>query len=134
MSSTMADPGNARVLKCTDELLAALRTTPVFQHFLEAEQSLETSPEIQARLRTLLDKKQAFEEARQNGKLEHNQLWEYRQAQTKLNEHPLAVEFSSCQRAVEAVLREINATISETLGLDFGQTVGRKAGGCCRGE
>lgn len=63
------------------------------------------------------------------------QTWSDETARTRLRtyqtrEHPVVREFTEAQEALGTFLQETNAAISETPGIDFGQTAG-SAGGAC---
>lgn len=122
--------GRSAVLGRTGEFVAALKATLVVQRFVAAEQCFRTDAEVQRILEDLQSKMQAFREAQQGGTLREEQVREVREAQARFYDHPAAQEFLQARDAVGTFLQETNRVISETLGLDFGQTVG-PAGGAC---
>ena len=118
--------GRENVLRRTDEFIEALRATPAVQRFAEASRRFEADQEVQSLMGTL----QRFQRAQQTGEVLGTRFQDVRNAQARLQNHPVVQEFLAARDAVGALLQETNLVISEILGLDFGQTVG-PAGGAC---
>ena len=127
---TSGNDGRARVRQCADEFIGALRATSVVQRFADAQRRFDTDPEVQALLETFQRRADAFQRAQQAGDVRPAQVREIRDAQTRVQAHPLVREFAEAREAVGVVLQETNLVISEVLGVDFGQTAG-PAGGAC---
>ena len=53
-----------------------------------------------------------------------------RDAQARLQRHPLVIDFVATRQAAQDLLRETNQEMGAVLGVDIGGSVGR-AGGCC---
>lgn len=122
--------GFGEVLERTRELVAALKAVPEVQRFTVVERRFRTDPELQQIMEELRQKTGAFREAQAAGTLQAEQVQEVREAQARFRDHPLVQEFSAAREAAGLFLQETNRTISEILGLDFGQTAG-PAGGAC---
>lgn len=122
--------GRARVVQHTDEFVRALRVTPVVQRFADAQRRFDTDPDVQALLARFQHLAGAFQRAQQEGTVGVAQVQEIREAQGRVQAHPVVREFLDAREAVGVFLQETNLVISETLGVDFGQTAG-PAGGAC---
>lgn len=118
--------GREFVLRRTDEFIDALKTTPAVRRFAEASRRFEADQEVQSLMGTL----QRFQRAQQTGEVLSPGLQDVREAQARLQDHRVVLEFLAAREAVGALLQETNRVISEVLGVDFGQTAG-PAGGAC---
>jgi cell fate (sporulation/competence/biofilm development) regulator YlbF (YheA/YmcA/DUF963 family) len=119
--------GRETVLRHTDEFIAASRVTPVVRRFAEATRRYEADQEVQA----LMEKLRRFQQAQQTGGALPAELQDVRDAQMRVRNHPAVQEVFAARDAVGAFFQETNLVISEVLGLDFGQTAGPAADGCC---
>ena len=117
-------------MRSADEFIGALRATPTVRRFIQAQRRFDTDPDVQALIATLQRRADAFRGAQQAGNVGATQVREVREAQAQIQRHPVVQEFASAQEAVGAFLQETNRVISDTLGMDFGQTAG-PAGGAC---
>ena len=54
---------------------------------------------------------------------------EVRDAQARLQRHPLVIDFVAARQAAQDLLRETNQEMAAVLGVDIGASAGR-AGGC----
>ena len=122
--------GHARVMQQTDAFIRALRATPVVQRFVGAQRRFDTDPEVQKRLETFQRLADGFQRAQQAGDARPDQVREIRDAQARVQAHPLVREFVAAREAVGVLLQETNLAISEVLGVDFGQTAGPARGAC----
>lgn len=127
---TIGGDGRSAVLERTREFVAALKATPAIQRFAALQARFQTDPEVQGILEGLQRKVDAFERGQQDGTLREEQVRAVREAQARFQGHPLVQEFFQTRDAAGLLLQETNRVISETLGLDFGQTAG-PAGGAC---
>ncbi len=119
--------GRAQVLQCTDQFIAALRATPAIQRFVEAERRFEADEEVQRLMETL----QRFQRAQRTGEGSVGDMLAVRDAQVRIQNHPLVQEFLAARDGVGGFFQKTNQAISEVLGLDFGQTAGPASSGCC---
>jgi cell fate (sporulation/competence/biofilm development) regulator YlbF (YheA/YmcA/DUF963 family) len=122
--------GRARVIQHADAFITALRATPVVQRFADAQRRFDTDPEVRALLETFQRLADGFQRAQRAGEARPDQVREIRDAQARIQAHPLVREFVDAREAVGRFLQETNLVISEVLGVDFGQTAG-PAGGAC---
>lgn len=118
--------GRENVLRRTGEFIATLKATPAVRRFAEASRRFEADQEVQSLMGTL----QRFQRAQQTGEVLSPGLQDVRDAQARLQNHRVVLEFLAARDAVGAFLQETNQVISEVLGVDFGQTAG-PAGGAC---
>lgn len=118
------------VLERTQEFVAALKATPAVQRFAAVRRRFGVDPEVQRIMGELQQNVDAFQRAQEAGTLREEQIREVREAQARFQGHPLVQEFFQARDAAGTFLQETNRVISETLGLDFGQTAG-PAGGAC---
>ncbi len=119
-------------LERSREFGKALKATPTLQRLAAAEQRFRSDPDVQ-RIREELQRHLAtFQRTQQAGTLQEGHVRGVREAQARLQDHPVVAEFLEARQAVSLFLQETNRAISEILGLDFAQTV-RPAGGACCG-
>lgn len=121
--------GFSEILERTRQFVAALKAVPAVQRFKVAEQRFRTDPELQRIMEELRQKMETFREAQAAGTLRAEQVQQVREAQGRLQQHPLVQEFSAARETAGLFLQETNRVISEILGLDFGQLI--RAGGAC---
>ncbi len=126
MESVSSD-GRQAVLQCTDEFIAALKSTPTVKRFHEAARRFETDEEVLSLKKRL----RQFEDTRRNRGISSSQLRDLRDAQAQLRNHPVVREFLASRDEVSELLQRTNVAISEILGIDFGQTAGPAASCCC---
>jgi len=125
-----SENGRGVVTERVRELVEALRAAPAIEQFRAAEARFRADTElglIQAGLRLSHERLQkAQREKRHDPRL----FQEVRDAQARLQRHPLVIEFVEARQAAQDLLRETNQEMAEVLGVDIGGSVGR-AGGCC---
>jgi len=127
---TISGDGRRAVLQRTREFIAALKATPAIERFATAQARFQTDPKVQQTLQVLQRNADAFQRAQQDGTLREEQIREVREAQARFRRLPPVHEFSQARDVAGLFLQETNRVISETLGLDLGQTAG-PAGGAC---
>lgn len=130
MQTSKPDDGLGLVVQQTTAFVKAVQETAVFQRFSDALRGFETDADVQRLLDDFQRQAEAFQRAQQQGTAKAEQVQAIRQAQTRVQAHALVREFAEAQQALGLFLQETNAVISETLGMDFGQTAG-PAGGAC---
>lgn len=112
------------------ELAAALSAAPAIGRYRAAQERFRGDAalgEMQAGLQAAYERLQAAER-----ELRHDPglFQEVRSLQARLQRHPVVVEFGSARSAAQDLLRQVNAVMTEALGVDIGASVGR-SGGCC---
>jgi len=105
----------------------AIAELPVYQRFEEKKAAVEADEDLQEEIREFEQVREEFMLARQSGDASRDDLRELQNAQQDLHEIPKMSEYLQAQNELELRLQELNETVSESLGIDFGQ----KAGGCC---
>jgi cell fate (sporulation/competence/biofilm development) regulator YlbF (YheA/YmcA/DUF963 family) len=124
-----SEDGRGVVTERIRELVESLRAAPAIERFRAAEERFRADTElgrIQAGLRWSHEQLQKAErEKRHDPRL----FQEVRDAQTRLQRHPLVIEFLTTRQAAQDLLRETNQEMAAVLGVDIGASVGR-AGGC----
>jgi cell fate (sporulation/competence/biofilm development) regulator YlbF (YheA/YmcA/DUF963 family) len=126
------EPENGRgvVTERIRELVEALRAVPAIEQFRAAEERFRADTELarlQAGVRWSHERLQKAErEKRHDPRL----FQEVRDAQARLQRHPLVIDFVATRQAAQDLLRETNQEMGAVLGVDIGGSVGR-AGGCC---
>lgn len=130
MKTIDTSDGRARVMRQTEAFVSALRAAPVTQRFADARRRFETDANVQVLLERYQREADAFQHAQQHGDADAAHVRAIREAQARVQAHPVVREFVEAQEALGTFLLETNAAISETLGMDFGQTAG-PAGGAC---
>ncbi len=124
--------GRSAILERTRALGKALRATPTLQRLAAGEQRFRNDPDVR-RIREELQRHLAtFQQSQQAGTLQEGHVRGVREAQARLQDHPVVAEFLEARQGVSLFLQETNRAISEILGLDFAQAV-RPAGGACCG-
>lgn len=122
--------GRGVVTERVRELVEALRAAPAIEQFRAAEERFRADTELgrmQAGLRWSHERLQKAErEKRHDPRL----FQEVRDAQARLQGHPLVIEFVTTRQAAHDLLRETNQEMAAVLGVDVGASAGR-AGGCC---
>jgi len=125
-----SENGRGVVTERVRELVEALRAVPAIEQFRAAEARFRADTELgrlQAGVRWSHERLQKAEhEKRHDPRL----FQEVRDAQARLQRHPLVVEFVTTRQAAHDLLRETNQEMAALLGIDIGGSVGR-AGGCC---
>jgi len=109
------------------ELGDAIADLPVYRRFEEKKAAVEADEELQAEIREFEQTREEFMLARQAGEASRDDLRELQNAQQDLHEIPKMSAYLQAQSELELRLQALNETVSEPLGVDFGQ----KAGGCC---
>lgn len=125
MDTAQLDVGPS-VLQRTEEFIEALRATPAIRRFKEASRRFEADQEVQS----LLGRLQRFQQAQQRGTATSTEVQDARDAQARIQRHPLVREFLAARNGAGALFLQTNQAISEVMGIDFGQTAG-PAGGAC---
>lgn len=130
--ATTSDPnrtGRESVPGRLRELAEALHDAPAIARFRTAEERFRGDTEVrrlQAQVRTSYEQLQLAErENRHDPRL----FQEVRDTQALLQRHPAVAEFVTSRQEAMDLLREVNATMAEVLGVDIGGSVSR-AGGC----
>jgi cell fate (sporulation/competence/biofilm development) regulator YmcA (YheA/YmcA/DUF963 family) len=125
-----SENGRGVVTERVRELVEALRAVPAIEQFRAAEARFRADTELarlQAGVRWSHERLQKAElEKRHDPRL----FQEVRDAQARLQRHPLVIEFLTTRQAAHDLLRETNQEMAALLGIDIGGSVGR-AGGCC---
>jgi cell fate (sporulation/competence/biofilm development) regulator YlbF (YheA/YmcA/DUF963 family) len=109
------------------ELGEAITDLPVYQEYLEAKETVEADPELQAEIRAFERLREEFVVARQAGDATNEDLRELQRTQQELHEQPKMAAFLEAKSELELRLQALNERVSGPLSVDFGQT----AGGCC---
>lgn len=127
----MAEREDARglVTQRVRELVETLGAVPAIRRFCEAEERLSADAELgrmQTGLRWSYGKVQ---EAEREGRHDARLFQEVREAQGRIQRHPLVIEFVSARQEAQELLRATNDAMTEVLGLDVGASGGR-AGAC----
>ena len=125
-----SENGRGVVTERVRELVEALRAVPAIEQFRAAEERFRADTELarlQAGVRWSHERLQKAErEKRHDPRL----FQEVRDAQARLQRHPLVVAFVTARQAAHDLLRETNQEMAAVLGVDIGGSAGR-AGGCC---
>ena len=121
--------GHGVVTERVRALVEALRAAPAIEQFRAAEERFRADTELarlQAGVRWSHERLQKAErEKRHDPRL----FQEVRDAQARLQRHPLVVAFVTARQAAHDLLRETNQEMAAVLGVNIGGSVGR-AGGC----
>lgn len=111
------------------ELVEALRAAPAIERFRAAEERFRSDAELgsmQAGLRRSHEQLRIAERERRH---DPRLFQEVRDTQTRLQRHPLVVEFVAARQEAQDLLRRANEEMTAVLGVDLGASVG-SAGGC----
>ncbi|WP_336036750.1 YlbF family regulator [Halobacterium yunchengense] len=125
-SATTTDSATADEL--ARQLGEAITETPEYRAFVESKEAVETSEEVQDRIREFEDLRQEFMLARQTGDATQEDVQAVQEAQQHLHDHPVMAEYLEAQDELEAKFEFLNDCISEPLAVDF---VG-ESGACCQ--
>lgn len=124
-----SENGRGVVTERVRELVEALRAAPVIELFRAAEARFRADTEL-ARLQAGLRwTHEQLQEAEREKRHDPRLFQEVREAQARLQGHPLVIEFLAAREAAQDLLRETNQEMAAVLGVDIGASVGR-AGGC----
>ena len=111
----------------SSDLGEAITDLPVYQEYLEAKETVEADPELQAEIRAFERLREEFVVARQAGDATDEDLRELQRTQEELHDRPTMAEFLEAKSDLERRLQELDELVSEPLAVEFGRT----AGGCC---
>jgi cell fate (sporulation/competence/biofilm development) regulator YlbF (YheA/YmcA/DUF963 family) len=111
------------------EFASALRAAEAVRRLQDAARQLREDPEVH-QLQEAFDRaEKAGRQGPQDDGLRERQDEMLREAQLAYQRHPAVREWFQAELEVRLLLRSVNATISDILGLDFGQTVRSARGG-----
>lgn len=121
--------GRSVVTERARELVEALRAAPALQRFQAIDGLFRSDAEV-ARLQAGLRwKNERLQRAASQGRHDAALFRDVREAQARLQGHPLVIEFLTARAELQEFLREVNGAMTEVLGVDVGASAGR-AGGC----
>jgi cell fate (sporulation/competence/biofilm development) regulator YlbF (YheA/YmcA/DUF963 family) len=125
----LSDPTGSLV-DSVEELVEALRSAPAIAAFTDAQRRFQSDAELTRLRAELQESADTFQRAKVSGSATQAMLTEVRERQARVQAHPLVQEYVATKNAADSFLKQINSTISASVGLDVAG-VGAPAGGCC---
>jgi cell fate (sporulation/competence/biofilm development) regulator YlbF (YheA/YmcA/DUF963 family) len=125
-----SEDGRGAVTERVRELVEALRAAPAIEQFRAAQERFRADTELGRMQAGLRWSHERLQRAQQEKRHDPRLFQEVRDAQARLQRHPLVVDFVEARQAAQDLLRETNQEMATILGIDIGGSVGR-AGGCC---
>jgi cell fate (sporulation/competence/biofilm development) regulator YlbF (YheA/YmcA/DUF963 family) len=123
------EDGRGLVTQRVRELVETLRAAPAIQRYRDAEERFRADAEL-GRMQTALRwSYEKVQKAERQGRHDARLFQEVRDAQARIQRHPLVIEFVSARGEAQELLRATNDAMTEVLGLDVGASGGR-AGAC----
>lgn len=121
--------GRGVVTERVRELVEALRAMPGIERFRAAEKHFLSDEELNRMKAELRRNHEQLQRAEREKRHDPRLFQEVRDGQSRLQKHPLVVEFLAARAEAQELLLKMNAAMSAILGVDIGASVGR-AGSC----
>ena len=121
---------NGDLCRQTMDFGLALKAQQPFAGLAEAQLALEADAETSALLRRFKTVQASLREKQMRNALTEENIRDFRAIRTQVGNSPLIRALTEAQREAIRFLQEVNARLSELLGLDFA-SLARPASGCC---
>ena len=125
----VSEDGRGVVSERVRELVEALRAAPAVEQFRAAEARFRADTELGRMQAGLRWSHEQLQKAEREKRHDPHLFQEVRDAQARLQRHPLVIDFVAARQAAQDLLRETNQEMAAVLGVDIGASAGR-AGGC----
>lgn len=112
------------VLAAAENLAAALVGAAPVAAYHHAQEQLETDPQARDLLKRFMDAQAEMRLRQARGTVAQNNVSLLRSLQREVQSNEIIMEFAARQQAAMAYLPEVNAEISQMLGLDFASLAG----------
>ena len=107
-----------------------LLEAPAVGGFVQTERAFQTDGEVRVLRERVARLAEQFQTARATGNLSESLVAQVRDAQGRLQSHPMVMVYGRKRQEAFALLQEINARMSGILGIDFA-AVARPPSTCC---
>lgn len=107
------------MVKATQTLAQNLLASEPFMRYRQAKQRLDADAQARALLDGLSQAQANLRKAQANGAVTQADVQALRDLQTQMHENRAIVEYAASQQEAATFLREINAEISQLLGINF---------------
>jgi len=120
--------GRGVVTERVRELVEALRAAPAIAQFRAAEERFRADTELGRMQTGLRWSHERLQKAEREKRHDPRLFQEVRDAQARLQRHPLVIEFVTTRQAAQDLLRETNQEMAALLGVDIGASAGPRRG------
>lgn len=121
---------NYPAVQAARKLAAAIGRSSAYHRYEEAYSHLRQDREAQQILKEFQQEQQSYQMMQSWGGASEEDYQRLLKKQEKMLTHPIIKNFFQSQEDLVALLKEINAFISEQIGIEFAGTA-KPAGGCC---
>jgi cell fate (sporulation/competence/biofilm development) regulator YlbF (YheA/YmcA/DUF963 family) len=112
------------VLAATESLVAALVGAAPIAAYRRAQERLEADPQAASLLKNFSDAQTEMRLRQSRGTVAQTTVDRLRLLQRQVRSNPIIMEYAESQQAAMAYLPEVNAEISQMLGMDFASLAG----------